>query len=350
MINRSNYEVWFIDYADGQLSPDQVAEMLLFLEENPDLKNEFSLFEQVTLPVDTVEFAFKKSLKKTKPSKEVFDEMAVRFLENEISPAELEQYQQWINDFADLKAEHSLFAQIKLHADESVVFRGKNKLKKKVGNVVLLPWLRYAAAACVVAMVLFFANRNTPDNHQQAEHKSVSNPVQHNKPTIKVDVKPDAKNTIALSSNKNSTEPVGIIKHHNQKLEIKESWKNPSIEIALIKTKEATLTSSVNPEIVPAANMENSYTLVMRNTDIQSEKKQDIIKDIALQKFNSFTEDIAGLPVEKGKLKTLAVFGKIVNRLTFRRVNIETTYSDDGKLMAYSVSAGNFNFEHEVVK
>ncbi|HRB54712.1 MAG TPA: hypothetical protein PLD87_13635, partial [Bacteroidia bacterium] len=140
------------------------------------------------------------------------------------------------------------------------------------------------------------------------------------------------------------------IKHHNQKLEIKESWKNPSIEIALIKTKEATLTSSVNPEIVPAANMENSYTLVMRNTDIQSEKKQDIIKDIALQKFNSFTEDIAGLPVEKGKLKTLAVFGKIVNRLTFRRVNIETTYSDDGKLMAYSVSAGNFNFEHEVVK
>ena len=96
--------------------------------------------------------------------------------------------------------------------------------------------------------------------------------------------------------------------------------------------------------------MENSYTLVMRNTDIQSEKKQDIIKDIALQKFNSFTEDIAGLPVEKGKLKTLAVFGKIVNRLTFRRVNIETTYSDDGKLMAYSVSAGNFNFEHEVVK
>jgi len=66
MINRSNYEVWFIDYADGQLSPDQVAEMLLFLEENPDLKNEFSLFEQVTLPVDTVEFAFKKSLKKNK--------------------------------------------------------------------------------------------------------------------------------------------------------------------------------------------------------------------------------------------------------------------------------------------
>ena len=68
MINRSNYEVWFIDYADGQLSPEQVAELLLFLEENPDLKNEFTLFEQVELPVDTVEFPFKKSLKKKNPS------------------------------------------------------------------------------------------------------------------------------------------------------------------------------------------------------------------------------------------------------------------------------------------
>jgi len=101
---------------------------------------------------------------------------------------------------------------------------------------------------------------------------------------------------------------------------------------------------------VPVANIENSYAMVMKNTDLQTERKQDIIKDIALQKLNSITEDIAGLPVEKGKLKTLAVFGKIVNRLTFKRVNIETTYSDDGRLMAYSVTAGNFNFEHEVVK
>ena len=68
MINRSNYEVWFIDYADGKLSHEHVAELLLFLEENPDLKNEFGFFEPVELPVDKVEFPFKENLKKTKPS------------------------------------------------------------------------------------------------------------------------------------------------------------------------------------------------------------------------------------------------------------------------------------------
>jgi len=350
MINRSNYEVWFIDYADGQLSPEQVAELLLFLEENPDLKNEFTLFEQVELPADAVEFPFKKSLKKTKPSKEVFDEMAVRFLENEILPSESEQYQQWINDFGDLKAEHSLFALTKLHADANVVFRNKNRLKKKTGSVVLMPWIRYVAAACVVTMVLFFANRNKPVNQQQAENKTNSSPVQHNTPPIKVDVIPDTKSTIALSSKKNNVETVRILEHSKQKSEAKESWKYPSVEIALITAKSGVLTPSVKSEPVPVANIENSYAMVMKNTDLQTERKQDIIKDIALQKLNSITEDIAGLPVEKGKLKTLAVFGKIVNRLTFKRVNIETTYSDDGRLMAYSVTAGNFNFEHEVVK
>ena len=41
-INRNNYEMYFIDYLDGVLSPDLVSELLLFLDENPDLKEELS--------------------------------------------------------------------------------------------------------------------------------------------------------------------------------------------------------------------------------------------------------------------------------------------------------------------
>ena len=69
-----------------------------------------------------------------------------------------------------------------------------------------------------------------------------------------------------------------------------------------------------------------------------------------MKKLNALADNVVGMPVDNSKQKTLAIFGKIVNRITFKRVNIQTIYSDDGRLMAYAVSAGHFNFEHEVVK
>jgi hypothetical protein len=39
-INRSNYEIWLIDWLDRNLSDLQVEQLQLFLIENPDLKEE----------------------------------------------------------------------------------------------------------------------------------------------------------------------------------------------------------------------------------------------------------------------------------------------------------------------
>jgi hypothetical protein len=353
MINRSNYEVWFIDYADGKLSHEHVAELLLFLEENPDLKNEFGFFEPVELTVDKVEFPFKEDLKKTKPSKAEFDDIAVRFLENDLSAEEKKKYELWIKDFTDLKVAHNLFAHTKLHADKNVIFQNKSKLKKKAGRVVFMPWMPYqAAAACVVAFMIFYANRNEPVKQQQAEHKTNYKPEQERiSPPVEVEeTKTDSKNTIALASNKNSTETAGIVKHSHQKSMSKVSRENSTITIALIEPKVSTIETTVNPEPLQMTHIENTYALVMKNTESQPDNIQGVIKEVTLKKLNALADNVVGMPVENSKQKTLAIFGKIVNRITFRRVNIETIYSDDGKLMAYAVSAGHFNFEHEVVK
>ena len=40
-IDRSNYEIWLIDWLDGNLNDIQAEELQLFLAENPDLKEEF---------------------------------------------------------------------------------------------------------------------------------------------------------------------------------------------------------------------------------------------------------------------------------------------------------------------
>ena len=64
MINRENYEIWFIDYLDGKLELEQVAELLLFLESNLDLAEELDGLDDVVLKDDAPVFSGKESLLK----------------------------------------------------------------------------------------------------------------------------------------------------------------------------------------------------------------------------------------------------------------------------------------------
>ena len=45
-INRNNYELFFIDFYDGNLTDAQKHELDLFLAENPNLKEECDSFDR----------------------------------------------------------------------------------------------------------------------------------------------------------------------------------------------------------------------------------------------------------------------------------------------------------------
>ena len=63
-ININNYEIYFIDYFDGNLPEEVVAELMLFLEANAELKEEFESFENINLTQDKIVFEDKSSIKK----------------------------------------------------------------------------------------------------------------------------------------------------------------------------------------------------------------------------------------------------------------------------------------------
>ena len=64
-INKHNYEAFFLDYYEKNLSTEEVAELMLFLENHPNLKEEFEDYEEIILEPDTtVIFENKNSLKK----------------------------------------------------------------------------------------------------------------------------------------------------------------------------------------------------------------------------------------------------------------------------------------------
>ncbi len=64
-INRENYEICFIDYFDGNLNETDIAALMDFLKDNPDLKKEFDSFENINLNYDeNIVFQDKSMLKK----------------------------------------------------------------------------------------------------------------------------------------------------------------------------------------------------------------------------------------------------------------------------------------------
>lgn len=148
MINKNNYESWFLDYHEGTLPAEQVAELFLFLEQHPELQEEFDAFENIKLTDDRTDvFPAKDFFKKN-----VVDESNVQqFLIAEIEGNLNADEQQALNDFitanSQFEKDRLLYAKTKL-ADEAVIFPDKAILKKITIDEVNAQQLLIAELEC----------------------------------------------------------------------------------------------------------------------------------------------------------------------------------------------------------
>ncbi|MCW3083567.1 MAG: hypothetical protein JWP12_933 [Bacteroidetes bacterium] len=128
-INRNNYEAFFLDYHEGNLAPQQVAELLLFVEQHPELKEEFESFENFSLEdLSNISFGDTSGLKK-QITVENKDEYFIRAIENNLNPTEQQLVDQFLKQHPQYKVDFELFQKTKLTADRSVVFADKDILK-----------------------------------------------------------------------------------------------------------------------------------------------------------------------------------------------------------------------------
>lgn len=380
MINRSNYEIYFVDYADGNLSPQQVADLFLFLEKNPDLKAAFESFENIQLIPEHISFAEKDLLKKNKITAENFNEYAVAYVENALSTEDKKAYLNFIQTNAAFKKEHNLFAKTKLIADAAIVYKNKQALKRNAGKIISLSFIRYAAAACVLIVAGFYFLNREEISRQQAANKPATNANGFD--TLNMATQPSPEKVVPApekSIEQNKMELASEITSNKKE----KTNNNVNIQVAIISSKtknekqkpvieinrkiemvDATsLTASTIPIPVvelkakPSVYIDDSYALVMsKATPTINEafyQKQEVLKEMAVKRLNAIAmkddvETAEDAPTKK--VRILALFGKVVNKVTFKQVNIETTYSVEGNLMAYSVTAGKLNYERQVSK
>lgn len=155
MITRENYEVFYIDFLDGNLSKEMETAFLLFLEENPDLQLEEEL--PALNPSNEALTAFEKQLLKKEEKKpliisvETIEFALVAQLEGQLTKDEEKNLQLWLINHPAYQTEQALYAKTIL-APSMISYENKNELYQ---HTRIIPfWLSTSAAAASIALIV----------------------------------------------------------------------------------------------------------------------------------------------------------------------------------------------------
>jgi hypothetical protein len=154
-ISRSNYEIWFTDWLDSNLSKSELEQLRIFLSENPDLKEEFEELGRLRLDPPSLHMPFREGLKKSAedlPDSQ-FDVLCVAYHENDLSEQQKNDFLEMIADDKKRQEIFSLSGKLRLRPPNDK-FSSKNSLlrRSRAGK-----FLRIAAPVLSVAAMIALA-------------------------------------------------------------------------------------------------------------------------------------------------------------------------------------------------
>lgn len=159
MINRDNYEEFFLMYVDGELSTTDKKMVEVFVQLHPDLQEELAMLQQtVLLPENDIVFADKNLLFKHTESNNnkatIYEEKLLLYIDNELATQEKAALETALLSNATLQNDLALLQQTKLPL-ENIACPNKEALYKeeKKRRVVYMRWQYMAAAAIVFGLV-----------------------------------------------------------------------------------------------------------------------------------------------------------------------------------------------------
>jgi len=173
-INRLNYSVYFLDYKEGKLTPDQVAELLIWLEQNRDMESKFySMGNWIKLKDDkNISFSDKKYLKlrfndNADISIENYEHWLIRKAEGDLNGKEIELLNGFLDENYIIKKEAEYFDKLRLAPDKTVTFYNKDILKHRTKVIYPILWkaVPYAAAALLLLLIYFNLPKSSDHTH-----------------------------------------------------------------------------------------------------------------------------------------------------------------------------------------
>jgi hypothetical protein len=157
--DRSNYEIWFIDWLDGNLSLEEAEKLRLFLVDNPDLREELEGLASINLKASENTYTGKQFLVKSPDdlSDSQFDHLCIGHLENDLTPNQETELKDIIDKDDSKKKRFELIQKLKLLPPD-YSYEYKNQLKKlTLGRKLIRLSVIGLSTAAVIAIIVFAA-------------------------------------------------------------------------------------------------------------------------------------------------------------------------------------------------
>jgi cytoskeletal protein RodZ len=190
-INRNNYEEYFLLYADNELSKTERKIVEIFVQENPDLKEEFSMLKlTINIPDENVKLTDKSFLLKKESlsfiNENNCEEIFILYHDEELTEEQKTETKKFVTENPKYKADFEWIGKAKLIPDNSIVFPNKKHLcrKEKPGKVIsLMYWISIAAAVFIgfgLWFVYYYNNQNnTPPSVALGTNHSIKVPAKN---------------------------------------------------------------------------------------------------------------------------------------------------------------------------
>jgi hypothetical protein len=347
IINRHNYEEFFLLYIDNELNEAQRLEVENFAQQNPDLAQELEMLKQSTLIADDdVKFDDKELLFKKEAGINAanYEEYFLLSIDNELTEQEQSQVEKFVLKHPELQDEFTVLKQTKLEP-EVIEFAAKETLyrtEKKERRVIPITWMRMSVAAAVVvlAVSMWLLNGNkTSDADRLASNIKTSTPkpvttTNSNNATVTKEAvaslsgkkEPEvASSQIAIA--KTSRKENSKASNHTNSLttktdDVSDEKYLPNEQLAQVEIVKP-LEEKPNSVAVIAANNVNRNSNVLNNNLIKSAEKQNadveksIVHDGVYREVDTDDDDntisIGAAQINKNKLR--ALFKKATNLL-----------------------------------
>ena len=184
-INKKNYELYFTDYLDNKLNVNEIAELMIFLTNNPNLENELTEIKNIKLSnKNNIIFNKKSLLYKDTDTEEItdFENKCIAFIENDLSENEKNTLLNNINLDTDKQKTFEIFNNIKLTANKSIKFDNKellrHNLKVSYKRKLFISYLSSAAAVLLfVFMFNFFKHEQQVNNYDKVNFSYLDNNI-----------------------------------------------------------------------------------------------------------------------------------------------------------------------------
>lgn len=361
---RDNYELFIIDYLEGNLNSRNLSEFESFLNLNPDIKESLISFNEFSLKPEEVKLQDKSALHKTNsdllnntPEEAM---KCIAYLEKDLTTEEEANFEKLTLEKPELFRLVKNFELAFLNPPV-IHFEAKEQLKKPIVLFThRLLWIPSAAAAIVLVLFLLKSILLVP-TPSESEVPQISLNQQENQNTLPA----KGQNSQDLVSNKSAMD-VG------KKQEFKEN------NIVDFQSDPAIVESSflVNENIAPVPVRDinsHSITLLERKTETLSPERNDVFElhppfiiipreltPQVLSAFEAYTiEDFRVKllnPARTKQVKTpflvsLADAGiKSANKITGGKMELNTASDNQGKLTAFAFNSRGLKIASDIKK